>query len=89
MLQWAQRYASLQLDAMHSVRLQTVLEQIAPRFERMPLELPRDESGAGGSGGGTAAARELLAEVLRARLAQSKKELTQEEGMMAQARAPP
>ena len=36
-LQWSQRYASLQLDAMHAARLQMILEQAAPRFERMEL----------------------------------------------------
>ena len=29
-LQWSQRYASLQLDAMHAARLQMLLEQAAP-----------------------------------------------------------
>ena len=47
-LQWSQRYASLQLDAMHAARLQMVLEQAAPRFERMELQLPRDDSASRG-----------------------------------------
>ena len=79
MLQWTQRHPHMQLDAGHATRIQMLLEAIAPRFDGMSLPLPLDDAST------TNQVRDLLTDALKTKLSsKSKKDLTQEDGLMLQ-----
>ena len=78
-VQWTQKHPHMQLDAGHATRIQMLLEQIAPRFDGMSLPLPLDDAST------TNMTRDLLTDALTAKLTNtSKKDLTQEDGLMLQ-----
>ena len=77
LVQYQQKHAELQLDAAHSVRMLTTLQQLGHRFRGIKVELPDD-------GQNTVRTRELVTEALRLRIEKSKTEMTQEEGALLQ-----
>jgi len=78
LIQHAQNHAELQMDSCHAVRLQATLQQLSGRFHGQKVDLPDD-------GKGTEKIREVLVTALKARLeASSKRDITQEEGMLLQ-----
>lgn len=77
LVQYQQKHAELQLDAAHSVRMLTTLQQLGHRFRGIEVDLPDD-------GQNTVRTRELITEALRLRIEKSKTEMTQEEGALLQ-----
>ena len=70
----------LQLDASYASKMAHVLEQLAPRFQTMALELPRDEHNS------TETVRRMLEEALTARLTDAKKKELTPEGCSSSSR---
>ncbi|KOO32439.1 hypothetical protein Ctob_016604 [Chrysochromulina tobinii] len=77
LVQYQQKHAELQLDAAHSVRMLTTLQQLGHHFRGIEVDLPDD-------GQNAVRTRELITEALRLRIEKSKTEMTQEEGALLQ-----
>ena len=77
LIQHNQNHAELQLDASHSARMLSTMQQLGTRFHGTEVTLPDD-------GQHTDKTRALVVEALKNRLEKSKTDITQEEGALLQ-----